>query len=576
VFASFALRRLLGVCLLLGLVMAACLPSTEDAADTLAADTLAADTLAGEAAPVAATAPPAQGALAGLLNRPVATPARPQPTLPTPLATVLATVVASATQPVTTAVDSLSALLPTVTPTPAATATPTAAPPAADLPPATATPTPAPSLASGLTAAVNAPLVNVRGGPGTNYPVVGEASQGATLTVVGRTETGDWLRVCCLLGEGTESWIRADFLLMDLPSRDALAGVPVAEIPPTPQAPAVAAGGASCVASAAELAAAPAAGLPGPGSFAPAIAANPLTGLPWDGSRANQRPVIVCINNDFAARPQFGTSQADVVYEYLMEGYGITRFSAIFYGSDVGQVGPVRSARLINYYMGALYDAGLVCSGASDPVRYSLKHEAPFPYLDIDLDDPNNTRYTVSIGSDYRTRLRADTSRVSAWLAGAGLQKAAALRGFTFGGVPGGGAPATSISIPYPRATGSQVSYVYDAGSGRYLRSLGGAAHLDGNTGAQLALDNVVVQVVAHEATNIVEDSLGSTSIRLNLFGSGAAWVFRDGQAFAGTWRSDSRGDLPRFYDAAGNEIALKSGKTWISVVPGTYSIAYQ
>ena len=76
-----------------------------------------------------------------------------------------------------------------------------------------------------------------------------------------------------------------------------------------------------------------------------------------------------------------------------MEGYGITRFSAIFYGTEAAQIGPVRSARLINYYMGALYDAGLICSGASDRVRYSLKHDAPFPYMDIDLDDPSNARY---------------------------------------------------------------------------------------------------------------------------------------------------------------------------------------
>ncbi len=65
---------------------------------------------------------------------------------------------------------------------------------------------------------------------------------------------------------------------------------------------------------------------------------------------------------------------------------------------------------------------------------------------------------------------------------------------------------------------------------------------MDGNTGAQLALDNVIVQFVAHQATNIVEDSLGSTSIRLDLFGSGRVLVFRDGQAFEGTWRSESRG----------------------------------
>jgi hypothetical protein len=271
-----------------------------------------------------------------------------------------------------------------------------------------------------------------------------------------------------------------------------------------------------------------------------------------------------------------GLSQADVAYEYLMEGYGITRFSAIFYGEESAQIGPVRSARLINYYMGALYDAGLACSGASDGVRYSLKHEAPFPYMDVDLDDPSNTRYSVSIGSDYRTRLRTSTSGLRRWLADWGVEKAPNLRSFTFGGAPGGGAPASSITIPYPAGTGSQVQYRYDGGSGRYLRFMGGIAHTDGNTGGQLAVENVIVQVVSHEATNIVEDSLGSTSIRLNLFGSGGAIVFRDGQAFAGSWRSESRGDLPRFFDQNGAEVPLKPGKSWISVVPPSYTVSYQ
>jgi hypothetical protein len=259
-----------------------------------------------------------------------------------------------------------------------------------------------------------------------------------------------------------------------------------------------------------------------------------------------------------------------------MEGYGITRFSAIFYGDEAAQIGPVRSARLINYYMGALYDAGLLCSGASDQVRYSLKHEAPFPYLDIDLDDPSNTRYSVSIGSDYRTRLHTSTNGAARWLVDWGVAQAPALRGFTFGGIGSGGLPAGQIDIPYPRATGSQVRYQYDSGAGRYLRWLGGSPHTDGNSGAQLAFDNVVVQYTTHEATNIVEDSLGSTSIRLNLFGGGRAVLFRDGLAFSGTWRSDSRGDLPRFYNERGEEIALKPGRSWVSITPDTYTISYQ
>lgn len=236
----------------------------------------------------------------------------------------------------------------------------------------------------------------------------------------------------------------------------------------------------------------------------------------------------------------------------------------------------VRSARLINFYLGALYDAGLACSGASDRVRFALKNDAPFPYLDIDLDDPSNNRYSVSIGSDYRTRLRTSTPSLRKWLTDLGVEEVPSLRGFTFGDVPAGGAPATLVSIPYPTFTGSQVNYRYDPGSGRYLRFLGGEPHLDGNTNQQLAVDNVIIQVVPHEVTDIVEDALGSRSIRLNLFGSGRAIVVRNGLAFEGTWRSETRGDLPRFFDLSGNEVPLQPGKSWISIVPETYVVPYQ
>ena len=417
---------------------------------------------------------------------------------------------------------------------------------------------------------VSADLVNLRGGPGVGYAIVGQVKEGDSLDLIGKNEAGDWLKSCCLQDEdGQETWISAG--LVTVPS-ELLAVLSVAETPALPEAPPQAAAapepGQSFVAAAAP-------GLPGDGGFGGAGGTNPLTGTPLAGDRPGQRPVIVCINNDYAARPQYGISQADVMYEYLMEGFGITRYSGVFYGDTVGQIGPVRSARLINYYMGALYNAGLACSGASDQVRFTLKHESPFPYMDIDLDDPSNTRYSVSIGQDYRTRLRTATDQLRRWLAEWGAEEPARLRGFTFGDA-GGGSPASSISIPYPSGTGSQVNYLYDGGSGRYMRSLGGAPHLDGNSGAQVGVENVVVQVVPHEITDIVEDSLGSKSIRLNLFGSGVAIVFRDGQAYRGTWRSDSRGDTPRFYRDDGSEILLKPGRTWISVVQPDYALSYQ
>ncbi len=430
---------------------------------------------------------------------------------------------------------------------------------------AAGTPTPDAAIVKAY-AVVNADLVNVRTGPATLYGVAGQLQKSSELELTARNEDGTWLQVCCPFEEEEQNWVAAELVDVQMPFGTDIDSLAVANAPPLPE-PVVA----SAAASAASTSAGE--GLPGSGNFSAAGGTNPLTGRPLPGDRSGQRPIIVCINNDYAARPQMGTSQADVVYEYLMEGYGITRFSAIYYGGDAAQIGPVRSARLINYYMGALYDAGLACSGASDGVRYLLKHQAPFPYMDVDLDDASNTRYSTSIGNDYRTRLRTSTAKLRQWLADWGVQKPAAIRGFTFGDAPGEGESGMSLSIPYPNG---QASFQYDAGSGRYLRSMSGAVHTDGNSGSQLAVENVILQVVPHQATDIVEDSLGSTSIRLNLFGSGDVIVFRDGRAYPGVWHSDSRGDTPRFYDGNGVEIGLKPGHTWISVVPPGYGYTVQ
>jgi len=424
-----------------------------------------------------------------------------------------------------------------------------------------------------LAAAVKVALANVRSGPGTAYAIVDQAQ--AQVELIARNAQGDWWQLCCPRAAQEEQWISAALVELAPAATRQVMQLPIATPPPlpTPASPPVTAAGSGASGNGGSGTGA-GAGLPPSGAFSPPGGVNGLTGLPLLAARAGQRPLIVCINNDPAARPQLGLGQADVVYEYLMEGYGITRFSAIFYGEEATQIGPVRSARLINYYMGALYDAGLICSGASDQVRYTLKHEAPFPYMDIDLDDPSNSRYSASIGSDYRTRLRTSTAGGRRWLADWGVEQPPQLRGFTFGALSDGGSPATSINIPYPY--GSTSGYRYDSGSGRYQRNLAGIPQVDGNTGAPVAVENVIIQVVTHEATDIVEDSLGSTSIRLNLFGSGRAYLFRDGQAFVGTWRSASRGDLPHFYSDSGQELPLKAGKSWISIVPSTYTIAYQ
>ncbi len=411
-------------------------------------------------------------------------------------------------------------------------------------------------------AVVSVDALNLRAGPGTNYSIIDQVRAEQRFRITGRNEAGDWLRVCCPAGENTESWINAAFAQSNLPIKD----LPVTQSPPT-STPTILVPDLTQIDPS----------LPGPGGVAPPSGTNPLTRQPLAAGRNVQRPIVVCINNDIAARPQFGLSRADVMYEYLMEGFSLTRFSAVFYGADSEQIGPVRSARLINYYMGSLYDAGLFCSGASDSIRTKLKaNDALFPYLDVDIDDPDNNRYSFSVGTDYRTRLRTNSDLLRLWLAEWGVDQAPLLQGFTFGRPVEGGTPAGSIKIPYPSVTASQVAYRYDEGSGRYWRFLGGAAHRDGNNGQQIAVENVIVQYISHNPVNIVEDSFGNLSLHIGLFGTGKALVFRDGLAFEGSWRSNSGGELPRFFSADGSEIPLKAGRSWISIVPLTYEIAYQ
>jgi hypothetical protein len=121
------------------------------------------------------------------------------------------------------------------TPTPEATSTPTAAPTDAptSAPAATPLPTGEPTPAVPI-AVVTGASVNVRGGPGTDYPVVGNAVAGQTCTVTGRNQAATWWRVSCPL---TNGWIFGDLLALAGP----VSTVPVVQTapPPTPVPPTV-------------------------------------------------------------------------------------------------------------------------------------------------------------------------------------------------------------------------------------------------------------------------------------------------------------------------------------------------
>ena len=78
-------------------------------------------------------------------------------------------------------------------------------------------------------ATIVADALNVRGGPGTAYAIVGQAKAGQTYPITGKSADDKWLVVD--LG-GKQGWVLGQYVKID----GALDGVPIAKAPAAPKA----------------------------------------------------------------------------------------------------------------------------------------------------------------------------------------------------------------------------------------------------------------------------------------------------------------------------------------------------
>ncbi|MBN1286547.1 MAG: DUF3048 domain-containing protein [Anaerolineae bacterium] len=301
---------------------------------------------------------------------------------------------------------------------------------------------------------------------------------------------------------------------------------------------------------------------------------NPLTGqVVSDPATVNRRPVAVKVSNfpPDLVRPQFGLSLADIVYQHEAEG-GTTRLTAIFLGTLPAKVGSMRSARLIDVELPAMYRAFFIYSGSSAGVDMRIKNSAfgqqgralyadawgePFAFRDAERPVPHN--------------FYADTQQVSYLGDEWEINDKPGLHGTAFSAaVPAGGTPARVVDVVYKT---DYVRWFYEPGFQRYARYSDGEPHMDALTEKQITAENVVVLYVDHvEDRTIVEDEVGGGhySIEIQLWGEGPCDLFRDGQRFDCRWSRADDFSMLSFTDAAGELLPLKPGKTWYQVVrPG-------
>lgn len=279
----------------------------------------------------------------------------------------------------------------------------------------------------------------------------------------------------------------------------------------------------------------------------------PLTGLVDEGNRP--RPALVVkIDNHDRARPQFGLTDADLVYEEIVEG-GLTRFASVFHSRDADPVGPVRSVRTTDFPL--LENLGrplFANSGGNDGVLALL---AGVDMVDVSSNAAGDAYYRYE-ERQAPHNLLSDTAAL--WLAGE--ERGAAGSPPTFfayraagEALPVDAAVVQGVEIEYGA---TDVGYAW-TGDG-WARSQNGTPHFDAD-GRQVAPVNLVVQFVSYGRSEA--DGRSPEAV---LEGEGAAWIFTDGHLVTGTWRRDVGGDATEFLDDRGEPIPLTPGPTWIAL----------
>ena len=207
--------------------------------------------------------------------------------------------------------------------------------------------------------------------------------------------------------------------------------------------------------------------------------------------------------------PRPGIGQANLVFEHYVEG-SLTRFTAIFWSQTPPRVGSVRSARLLDLEIPAMYDTLFAYSGASEPIRQKIADlpfaprafegvttGAPLYYRDMGIEVPHNM---FTVPAEVWKRAEA-----------LGLNDPPAdLGGMVFRAAPPDTPErATTIAIDYGP---DDVQWTYDPASGLYRRTVDGQPHLDANTQEQVTAANVVL-IYAHHQPDlaIVESSFAGS-----------------------------------------------------------------
>ncbi len=296
---------------------------------------------------------------------------------------------------------------------------------------------------------------------------------------------------------------------------------------------------------------------------------NPLTGEGVWEDMAQNRPVAVMLNNLKKALPQLGVSQADIIYEIPAEG-GITRMLAVYQSVDgVGDIGSVRSAR--DYYVSLAlgHDALFLHAGGSPSAYLAIKNWGAAAF------DCVNGPYEGTLcwrGQERRQNMGLEHSVLTS---GETIQKLLPTYGcrmehredfsypisFLAEGERPQGEPGNQLTAVF--STYKTGVFVYDPETEMYAVEEYGQPYIDGSTGEQVQVKNVLV--LRTDVSLVSGDEAGRLKVRTT--GTGSGLLLCGGTVQEITW-SRARDSAPMTYlDAGGNPVKLGVGPSYVNIL---------
>lgn len=325
----------------------------------------------------------------------------------------------------------------------------------------------------------------------------------------------------------------------------------------------------------------------GPFSYPKGV--NPLTGLPYPNEEAMARRNLIVKISNFPplVRPQYGVNAADVVYEYEAEG-GVTRFAAIYRSNAPERVGSIRSARLMDMELVTMYRALLAYSGTSQPIQNLLTGVTSEGFFEYQLISPsignaenqNNDCQSapfcrdnnlIAAGVPREHTLFGNTQQMWDVATRQGTNTGYIAYGFAFNENPDlNGKPANDVYIEWWGQTNAR--WQYDPSTGHYIRFTDGKAHYDKGDNQQLWTDNlVIIEAPYVQRPDLFPPGANYTSLGVELWDQGYAYLIRDGQVYQGWWRRRSKdpGQALQLIYGDNTPMMMKPGRTWVTVVRG-------